>query len=35
MPGDTKYERRLWKARLIVIGVAAAIVAVIFVARHL
>jgi hypothetical protein len=34
MPGDTKYDRRLWKARAILAAVALAAAGVVFIVRH-
>jgi len=35
MPGDTKYDRRLWKARALITVIAVIAVGVIFLFRHL
>ncbi len=34
MPGDTKYERRLWKLRMVLIGVAAIAAVVVYIMKH-
>jgi hypothetical protein len=35
MPGDGKYERQLWKTRVVLTGTAFALAAVFYVVRHL
>jgi hypothetical protein len=35
MPGDSKHERRLWKIRLALIGVAAVVAGIAYVVRHI
>jgi hypothetical protein len=35
MPGSGKYERRLWKTRVLLTGTALAVAAVVYVVRHL
>jgi hypothetical protein len=35
MPGDTKYERWLWKSRVILVGLALLVLAILFLTGHL
>jgi len=35
MPGDTKYERWLWKSRAILVGLALLALAILFLTGHL